>query len=144
MSDDEELGGPGGGEAAVPIRMLHQSGIEAGSARRSARACIWALPIRRSSTTCADAMYGAEKKQVFAPASWRCVLGYRVQRRGGQRLQSKVQSMRPVIPEVIHFPETGDTGWRPAHGTCAYDSTLALCAFGARASVLTPLRKPLA
>ena len=68
MSDDGELGGPGGGEAG----MLHQSGIEAGSARRwSARACIWALPIRRSSTMCPDAMYGAEKNR-FVPAS--CVL----------------------------------------------------------------------
>ena len=100
MSDDEVLGGPGGGEAAVPIGMLHQSGIEAGSAMWSARACIWALPIRRSSTMCPDAMYGAEKNR-FVPAScaasWLHVLGA-ARKRLQSDLQSKVQSMRPVVP----------------------------------------------
>ena len=98
MSDDGELGGPGGGEAAVPIGMLHQSGIEAGSARRwSARACISALPIRRSSTMCPDAMYGAEKKQVRARV---LVLrpGYTSPTPSGCRAEQVADHVELVIP----------------------------------------------
>ena len=50
VTDDPALGGTGGGEAAGPMVMLCQLGIEARRETRwSASSCIWAL-IRRSST----------------------------------------------------------------------------------------------